>query len=314
MMTGDSKRIGSAAVMKRNGFAAALAAGILFGVGGTFAQFLFSRRGVAVEWLVPVRLLGAGGLMLLLAAAWDRRAVLAVWRTPGDAAQLILFGIVGMMPVQYTYFAAIAASNTATATVLQYTAPAMVAVWLVLGSRRPPSPRDYAAVALALAGTFFLVTHGDFRALSISPRALFWGLTSAAAAAFNAIQPAGLLRRHGAGSITGWGMLTGGIALSFLHPPWAVTGRWDATALWFLLFILTFGTLGAFYLYLRAVHLVGAQRSSLLVCAEPLTAAALATLWLGTSFGGMDWLGTSCILATIVLLARDQRGQAEKVT
>lgn len=111
MMTGDSKRNGSAAVMKRNGFAAALAAGILFGVGGTFAQFLFSRRGVAVEWLVPVRLLGAGGLMLLLAAAWDRRAVLAVWRTPGDAAQLILFGIVGMMPVQYTYFAAIAASN-----------------------------------------------------------------------------------------------------------------------------------------------------------------------------------------------------------
>jgi hypothetical protein len=38
--------------------------------------------------------------------------------------------------------------------------------------------------------------------------------------------------------------------------------------------------------------------------------------WLGVSWGGMDWLGTACILATIALLAKEQseESQAEKVT
>ncbi|MEO8894575.1 MAG: DMT family transporter, partial [Rhizomicrobium sp.] len=114
----------------------------------------------------------------------------------------------------------------------------------------------------------------------------------------------------------GWGMLIGGVALSFVHPPWAVTGSWDAKALTFFAFIISFGTLAAFYLYIKAVHLIGAQKTSLLSCAEPLSAAVLAVWWLGVSFGGMDWLGTACILATIVLLAREQseESQSEKIT
>ena len=37
------------------GFAAAILASILFGVGGTFAQFLFQHRGVNIDWLVTMR-------------------------------------------------------------------------------------------------------------------------------------------------------------------------------------------------------------------------------------------------------------------
>jgi drug/metabolite transporter (DMT)-like permease len=167
-----------------------------------------------------------------------------------------------------------------------------------------------------MLGTFFLVTHGKLGALSISPLALFWGLASAVAAAFNSIQPAQLLRKYGASLVGGWGMLVGGVALSFIHAPWKVEGMWDARAIVFLAFILLFGTLAAFYLYIKALRLIGAQKSSLLTCAEPLSAAVLAVWWLGVSWSGMDWLGTACILITIVLLAREQseESQAEKVT
>ena len=84
----------------------------------------------------------------------------------------------------------------------------------------------------------------------------------------------------------------------------------------FVAFILLFGSLAAFYLYLKAVRLIGAQYTSLLSCAEPLTAAVLAVGWLGVSFGAMDWLGTVLILATIGLLAKKQTPdmQSEKVT
>jgi drug/metabolite transporter (DMT)-like permease len=300
--------------MTRLGIVSAVLAATLFGVGGTFAQFLFQHRGVGVDWLVTMRLLIAGGLLVLVSALRQGRAVFAIWR--GDAVKLILFGLIGMMPVQYTYMAAIQASNTATATVLQFTAPAMIAAWLALRGRRLPDNRALAAIALAMLGTFLLVAHGRLGALSISPPALFWGLASALAAAFNSLQPVPLLRRHGAASVGGWGMLVGGVALSFLHPPWNAPAALDPTALLFLAFILLFGTLLAFYLYTHALRLIGAQKTSLLASAEPLSAALLAVFWLGLSWGAMDWLGTACILLTIALLSKEQseEGQAEKVT
>ncbi len=300
--------------MNRIGFLSAVLAATLFGVGGTFAQFLFQHRGVNIDWLVTMRLLFAGGVMLLVSAVRQGRDVWSVWRA--DPVPLILFGLVGMMPVQYTYMAAIDASNSATATVLQFTAPAMVTVWLALNGRRWPDRRELAAIALATLGTFFLVTHGRAGALSITPLALFWGLASAVAAAFNSIQPVQLLRKYGSSLVGGWAMLVGGVALSFIRAPWKVQGSWDGTAFTFLAFILLFGTLAAFYLYIKALKLIGAQKSILLTCAEPLSAAVLSVWWLGVSWGAMDWLGTSCILATIVLLSREQSEgtQSEKVT
>jgi len=296
------------------GIGIAILAGTLFGVGGTFAQFLFQQRGVDIGWLVTMRLLFGGAALLLISAARQGRGVLAVWRH--DGVPLVVFGLIGMMPVQYTYMAAIGASNTATATVLQFTSPAMVAAWLAATGKKRPELRDIAAMALAMLGTFFLAAHGRVGALSISLAALFWGLASAVAAAFNSLQPGGLLKRHGAAVVAGWGMLIGGVALGVMHPPWNVQGLWDGRAYAFFAFVLIFGTLLAFYLFNTALAMIGAQKTILLTCAEPLSAAVLAVWWLGVAWGTMDWLGTACILATILLLAKEQspETQAEKVT
>jgi drug/metabolite transporter (DMT)-like permease len=295
------------------GFAAAILASILFGVGGTFAQFLFQHRGVNIDWLVTMRLLFSGPALLLISAIGGKR-IFDVWRT--DAVPLVIFGLLGMMPVQYTYMAAINASNTATATILQFTAPAMVALWLALAGRKRPAGREMAAIGLAMLGTFFLVTHGKLGALSISALALFWGLASASAAAFNSIQPSNILKKHGAALVAGWGMVIGGVELSLFHAPWKIEGQWDATAGVFFAFILVMGTLAAFYLFNKALRLIGAQKTILLTCAEPLSAAVLAVWWLGVSFGPMDWLGSALILVTIVLLAKGETEEelAEKTT
>jgi drug/metabolite transporter (DMT)-like permease len=134
--------------MSRLGFAYAIITASLFGIGGTFAQFLFTQRGVNMDWLVTMRLLVSGALLLAIALVRDGKKTFAVWQ---DWPSLILFGLLGMLGVQYTYMAAIEASNTATATVLQYTAPAMVALWLTMRRRRLPDARELAAIAQALA-------------------------------------------------------------------------------------------------------------------------------------------------------------------
>jgi drug/metabolite transporter (DMT)-like permease len=296
------------------GFAYAIAAAMLFGVGGTVAQFLFQQRGVNIDWLVTMRLLCAGGVLLLVCAVRQGAGILAIWRK--NAVPILLFGLIGMMPVQYTFMAAIDASNAATATILQFTAPAMIAAWIALTHRRAPDAREMAAMALAMLGVFFIVTHGNPGALSMSGAALFWGLASAVAAAICSIQPARMLREHDAALVAGWGMIIGGLALALFQPPWIVEGTWDAATYGGFAFVILMGTLVSFYLSLNALRLIGPQKSSLLTCVEPLAATLLAVLWLSVAWGGMDWLGTVCILATVAILAREQtrETQSEKVT
>src|SRR5690606_7143448 len=155
------------------GFVLAVGVAVLWGVSGTFAQFLFQQRGVNVEWLITVRMLSTGSLLLLFAKFGQRTATTVVWRNKKDAMQLALFSITGMLAVQYTYFAAINHSNAATATVLQYAGPVIIAVYLALKHKRMPRPLEFLAIGLAVLGTSLLVTHRDIHSLSISGPASF---------------------------------------------------------------------------------------------------------------------------------------------
>lgn len=287
------------------GVTLALLAAVLWGVSGTCAQFLFQHRGVTAEWLVTVRLLGTG--VILLACSRNRWSI---WRR--DAPSLIVFSLFGVAAVQYTYFAAIRASNAATATVLQYTGPVLIVLWYALRHRVWPRPLQYVALLTATGGTFLLVTHGSFHSLSISGWALFWGLASAVTMVFYTVQPVRLLHTYPSSLIIGWAMLVGGVCFSFIAPPWKVPGTWDGFSVGCLLAIVLLGTLVAFYSYLTAVRLNGATMTSLLTCAEPVVAATLTVAWLHVPFGWMDWLGTGCVLGTILLLSAGHIRTGEK--
>lgn len=280
---------------RARGVALALVAAVLWGVSGTCAQFLFQYRGVSAEWLVTVRLLGAG--VVLLACSRD---FWTIWRR--DGWSLLAFSLCGVAAVQYTYFAAIRASNAATATVLQYTGPALIVLWYALRHRVWPRPVDYAALAFATLGTFLLVTHGSFHSLSISGWALFWGLASAVTMVFYTVQPVRMLHTYPSSLIIGWAMVVGGVCFCCIAPPWKVPGHWDGAGVGCLAAIVLLGTLIAFYSYLTAVRRIGATTASLLSCAEPVVAATLTVAWLHVPFGWMDWLGTGCVLGTILLL------------
>lgn len=288
------------------GYFLAVGAATLWGVSGNFAQFLFQQRGVDSAWMVTVRLLLAG-LILLLIGFVRGLDLFAVWRTRRDSLILVSFAIFGMLGVQFTYFAAIRTSNAATATVLQYLGPVFIALWYAWSDKRVPRPLEICAIILAVAGTVLLVTHGDLSSLAISVESLIWGLLSALTLAYYSIQPIPLLRRFDSSIVVGWGMLIGGVAISCARPPWHVSGVWDLAAFGSATFIILLGSLAAFYAYLSSVGMIGANTASLLACAEPLSATIVAVAWLGVPFGAADWLGTAFILATIALLTLSER-------
>lgn len=291
-----------------------LTAGASWGIAGTVAQYLFQQRNFSPEWLVVVRLLVSGLLLLCVTGLRSKRNIWEIWRSKYDIISLLIFSIFGMMTVQYTYFAAIEHSNAATATVLQYLAPVIVAMFIVFRMRKAPSKLEILALGFALIGTFLLVTKGNLTSLSISGLALFWGLLSAFSLAFYTLHPMQLLSRWGSGIVVGWGMVLGGTAFSFIHPPWKFVGEWSFSSAIGVIFIILFGTLIAFYLYLESLTYISASETSLLACVEPLSAAVVSVVWLKVTFGFSEWLGTLFILSTVLILTLSKKKKVVQST
>lgn len=290
------------------GIIMALMAAMLWGVSGTCGQFLFQQRGISVEWLMSARMLGAGGLLLLMAFIQKDKDIWMIWQDKVSRKKLLIFGILGMLTVQYSYFAAIKYSNAATATILQFSAPVLIALYLAFRHAQRLSAFEYLAILMAVTGTFLLVTHGNIHTLNISPFAFMLGMASAISLAIYTLLPGELLKKHTALSVIGWGLFIGGVAISFVKAPWQFDGVWDGYTIANVLFVVIFGTLLPFYMYLKAVQIIGGQKASLLTSAEPLSATLIAVAWLGISFKAIDWVGALFIIATVFMLS------AKKVT
>jgi drug/metabolite transporter (DMT)-like permease len=289
------------------GIVLVLIAAIFWGVSGTVAQYLFHEQGFTASWLVDIRLILSGIGLLFFAANFAKQNIWVVRKDKKAIIQLFIFGIFGMLLVQFTYFAAIQNGNAATATILQYLAPVIIACYLCIRSKQLPVRYEVLAIILALFGTFLLVTKGNIHSLSISGAAFFWGILSAFALAFYTLYPDKLLAKFGSLITVGWGMLIGGIGFSFIHPPWRFEGHWSLTSFLAVLFVIIFGTIIAFFCFMESLKFIRATEASLLACAEPLSAAFLSVVWLHVPFGAAEWIGAFSIIATIFVLSAEKR-------
>lgn len=69
----------------------------------------------------------------------EKKEIFSIWKQRSDATKMILFGLFGMLAVQYTYFASIKEGNAAVATLLQYLAPIFITVYLLFKWNVRPS-------------------------------------------------------------------------------------------------------------------------------------------------------------------------------
>ena len=160
-----------------------LSGGACWGLSGCFGQYLFQEKGITAEWLVTMRLVFAGLLLVVLGLILTKKKMGDVWKHPVDKKRLLLFSIGGMLTCQYTYFAAIQYSNAGTATVLQSLNPLIILAIVCMKGKRLPKQFEAAAIFCALLGVFLLSTHGDIRSMTITAPALVFGLGAAASAA-----------------------------------------------------------------------------------------------------------------------------------
>ena len=84
------------------GILLSVTAAILWGVSGTFGQFLFQEREINVEWMITIRMTCSGLLLLAISLVRRDMKIFAVFKDRKDVLQLGLFSITGMLMVQYT--------------------------------------------------------------------------------------------------------------------------------------------------------------------------------------------------------------------
>lgn len=302
----DSASFASSQKFKHfKGLSMVLIGAVLWGISGTAAQVLFQHYRISPEWLVTVRMSVAGLLMLLgITVTSGLKYTFAVWKEKKDACKLVFFGIIGLLGVQYSYFASINYGNAATGTMLQYMGPVFITIYVALRRRRIPQISQLISVFLAIFGAFLLVTNGDWRSFSISPLAVFWGIISAVTLAFYSLYPKGLLQKYGAATISGWGMLIGGIGMAFIHSPWNFSGQHSLNTWLLVSFVVIFGTLIAFYVYIASLQYISATEASVLSCGEPLSATIITVAFLHVHFGWAALLGGLSILVTVTIMAR----------
>ena len=85
----------------------------LWGLSGTAAQQLFQYDNVSTEWLVTSVYLYLELFCSLFPHSERKKEIFGIWKQKSDAIKMILFGLFGMLAVQYTYFASIKEGNAA---------------------------------------------------------------------------------------------------------------------------------------------------------------------------------------------------------
>lgn len=286
--------------------------GICWGFSGTVGQFLSSEKGIENSWIITVRMLIAGVVLLAVLAARQPKELRQVWTVKQDAIRLVVFAVVGLMPCQFTYMQCIIYSNSATGTALNYLGQMMVMFYVCFTTRRLPTRWELSALLVAAVGVFFLATHGDIHTLVLSPKALVWGLVGAAMVVVYSALPVKLLKTYGSPAVTGWGMLIGGGFLFFLSRCWTIPVAVDGEVVLYSLLIGLVGTAAAFTLYLQGVRDIGPVKTSLLSCTELVMAGVLTCLWLKTPLVFQDFLGMALILGMVGLLSVPRKEPGEE--
>ena len=284
------------------GFLLTIVAGIAWGLSGTSGQYLMAH-GISALVLTNLRLLIAGGALMILSYTTDKNKMKAFLRDKESLLSLLVFALIGLFLNQVAYLTAIEETNAGTATVLQYVCPVGILVYSCIKDRVAPTFAEIASIFLAIGGTYLIATHGQLDQLSMTPTGLFWGLFSALTYALYIILPITLIKKWGSSLVIGVGMVISGVvAIPF-------TGVLNAnipTSLDFLLAfagIILIGTVFSYTAFLKGASLIGPVKSSLLASIEPISAVFFAFLIMNEQFYPIDFLGMAMILVAVTLIS-----------
>ena len=277
-----------------------LAGSSCWGLSGSVGQYLFSVEDMDSKWLVPIRLCAAGAILLVYCfIRFGKSKTMEPWNNRKKAVTMLVYGIIGVACCQFLYSLTIQLSNAAIGTILQDLAPVFVLLYLCIRDNRRPYLLEIASVVMAFLGVFLLTTHGAPGGLAIPLISLITGILSAVCVMiYNVVSP-GLTQTIPVTVVQGWAFVLGGVLFFLVFHVWDFHYIPTFRGLLGILSIIFIGNIAAYSLYIKGVLYIGPKRAVLYSFAEPVTAAVISALFMGTRYTVHDYVGFLCIFVML---------------
>ena len=279
-------------------------AGVFWASSGVAVQDFFVYSEKSAMELTNIRMCVAGAILILISALRKK-----FWLTVGILRKrlklwldVVIYGIIGVMFMQFTYFQGIAIGGAAATTVICYTCPAMVVIWESVYNKKFPRLGEVLAVILAMIGVFLLITGGNPTKLLVPLGCVLWSLASGAAFAFSAIYPKHLFaKKIDMYFLTGVGMFIGGLSTFLLINDWNWTEFFGSKVIFDVVWIIIFGTVAAFLCFNAGLKFLTPEEASITVTTEPAASVIISWAVFGTKFGLIESLGIILVLLAIIM-------------
>ena len=278
-------------------------AGICWASSGVAVQDFFSHSNKSAMELTNIRMCMAGFLMLVITILRKRflNSFVRLNRHKRFWFDVLLYGIIGIVMVQFTYFQAISIGGAAATTVILSATPAMVVIWESFYNKKLPTRGEIFAVVLVIVGVFFLVTGGNIEKLVVPLPCIFWSLASGATFAFSMIFVKHLFAaRIEPIFLTSCGMFLGGLFTFFLIDDFNLLEFFKSETIFDIVWIIIFGTVVAFMIFNAGLRYLTPEETAITGMAEPASSVVISYFVFGTTFGFIELLGIILVLIAII--------------
>ncbi len=283
----------------RLGYIYVMIAALLWAISGSTSKFLFNS-GVTPFQLVQLRLTISSGLLFMVLLIW-RRNLMRIEK--GDYLYFLFLGAVVMAAVQFTYLFTISKINVAAAILLQYLAPAFIAIYSFFFLKEKPGLITILSVAGAITGCYLVVGAYNLNLFSLNKTGIIAGISAAIAFACYSVQGEYGMRRYDPITVLFFALLFAAVTWNILHPPLEAFFHTRSSLEWGLIvYIGIFGTVVPFGFYFQGINLIRSTRASITGTLEPITASAISYFFLNEILEPLQMAGGIMVIASIILL------------
>ena len=280
------------------GYVYVVLAAVLWAASGSAAKFLF-QSGISPFQLVQLRATISAALLFLWLLA-SRRNLLRIEKK--NLAGLFLLGI-ALAATQFTYLYAISRINVATAILLQYQAPVLIAGHALFFRHRRLSPFTLAALLGSVTGCYLMVGAYNLDMLDLNKLGIMAGLVCAFAFALYSVKSEYSMRSYKPWTVLFYALFFSAVVWNVLKPPFAAfTVAYSNLSWWWIFFICVFGTILPYGLYNEGIKLIRPTRASITATLEPVTAGVISFFLLDEVMEAAQVIGAVLVIASVVIL------------
>lgn len=281
----------------RGAAASILAAAALWGIIGVWNRRLMAG-GLSPYSIVVVR--NCGGLVLLLAVmALRDRSVFHVERQ--HLKYFFGTGVVSVVLFTVCYFSCQEICSLAVASILLYTAPAIVVVLSAILWRERVTKKKLLALGLTLVGCALVC--GVFSgSLTVTGGGIALGLGAGFFYALYSIFGRYALAHYGPMTVTVWTFVFAGVASLALVRPAELAALAQPSLALTAVGLVVCSTVLPYILYTRGLARVEAGKASILASLEPVVASVAGVVLFGEPMSGLTAAGIVCVLAGVYIL------------